>query len=327
MAREPSRAHCARPTSRSRAGPLLLETGRGAVGPSTSSIQSPKHAPFCAGPGVQSSCGVVMFKNDALAKCVFLPLSSYIDVPRALSTEVLGWTHRPDEMGVVPRAGHSVQVSALEKSEIVEIVDLVVQNAADWVVSGLLVDGAARYARPDLVEEFTACLRQSTETRGPIYVPRRGQVRLSGVMYVGQRASAKFYGCALGRVVEKRESTGLTGTWNGNKVTLPVNSEGWRGRRDTSVSLTHHVTEAPVLVQSLIIQDPHDWVVNDFRIDGRSQLLYPGDLPSEALQAPEQLNMHLDVALKKVEILVSYAGDQEFGSEFKGTIVGCCLNN
>jgi hypothetical protein len=93
------------------------------------------------------------------------------------------------------------------------------------------------------------------------------------------------------------------------------------------MSLTHHVTGAPVLVRSLAVQDPHDWVVNDFRIDGRSQLLYPGDLPSAALQAPERLGMHLDVARREVEILVSYDGDQEFGSEFRGTIVGCPLNN
>lgn len=66
------------------------------------------------------------------ARCVFLPLSSYIDAPRALSTEIFGWTHRPDEMAVVPWAGHPAQVigSAVKEVECVEIVDLVVQDAA-----------------------------------------------------------------------------------------------------------------------------------------------------------------------------------------------------
>lgn len=142
------------------------------------------------------------------ARCVFLPLSSYIDAPRALSTEIFGWTHRPDEMAVVPWAGHPAQVigSAVKEVECVEIVDLVVQDAADWVVSGLLVDGTSRYARPDLVEAFASRLRQSAEAHGPIRVQRRGQAGLAGVVYAGQRASAKFYGCALGRVVDTRGS-------------------------------------------------------------------------------------------------------------------------
>jgi hypothetical protein len=268
-------------------------------------------------------------QGDALAtRCVLLPLSSYLAVPRALSTEIFGWTHRPDEMAVVPWAEHPRQViGSAEEVECVEIVDLVVKDAADWVVSGLLVDGSSRYARPDLVETFAAHLRQSAEAHGPIRVPRRGQVGLAGVVYAGRRASAKFYGCALGRVVDTQGSARPFAAWDGDKVTLPVDSAGWRGRRDASMSLTHHVTGAPVLVRSLAVQDPHDWVVNDFRIDGRSQLLYPGDLPSAALQAPERLGMHLDVARREVEILVSYDGDQEFGSEFRGTIVGCPLNN
>jgi hypothetical protein len=271
---------------------------------------------------------VITFGDDVATRCVFLSLSSYVDVPRATRTEVFGWTHRPDEMAVVPWAGHPAQlIGSTEEVECVEIVDLVVQDAADWVVSGLLVDGASRHARPDLVEEFAAHLRQSAEAHGPIRVPRRGQVGLAGVVYAGRRASAKFYGCALGRVVETRGSARSFAAGDGDRVTLPVDSEGWRGRRGAGVSLTYHVTGAPVLVRSLVIQDPHDWVVNGLRIDGRSQLLYPGDLPSEALRAPGRLGMHLDVAHGEVEILVSYAGEQEFGPELRCTIVGCPLNN
>jgi hypothetical protein len=260
-------------------------------------------------------------------RCVFLPLSSYVDVPRALSTEIFGWTHRPDEMTVIPGRGTRRIRGAVEEVECVEIVDLVVQDAADWIVSGLLVDGESRYARPDLVETFAAHLRQSAEAHGPIRVPRRGQVGLAGVVYAGRRASAKFYGCALGRVVDTQGSERPFAAWDGDKVTLPVDSEGWRGRRGASVSLTHHVTGASVLVRSLVIQDPHDWVVNGLWIDGRSQLLYPGDLPSEALRAPGRLGMHLDVARREVEILVSYDGEQELGPELRCALVGCPLNN
>ena len=269
--------------------------------------------------------------NGLMTRGVFLPLSSYVDVPRATRTEVFGWTHRQDEMAVVvpiPWSGRATQIVGSAKDvERVEIVDLIVQDAADWVVSGLLIDGASRHTGPDVVETFAARLRQSAEAHGPIRVPRRGQVGLAGVVYAGRRASAKFYGCALGRVVDTQGSASPFAAWDGNRVALRVDSEGLPGLRGASISLTHHVTGAPVLVQSLVIEDPHDWVVNDLRIDGRSQLLYPGDLPSEALQAPERLGMYLDVAHREVEILISHIGDQEFGSEFRGTIVGCPLDN
>jgi hypothetical protein len=257
-------------------------------------------------------------------RCVFLPLSSYVDVRRATRTEVFGWTHRPDEMAVVPWSGRATQI---EEVECIEIIDLVVQDAADWIVSGFLIDGASRHIDPGVIEAFAARLRSRAEARGPIRVPRHGQVGLSGVVYAGRRASAKFYSCALGRVVDTQGSASPFAAWDGDKVTLPVDSEGWRGRRGAGVSLTHHVTGAPVLVRSLVIQDPHDWIVNDLRIDGRSQLLYPGDLPSEALQAPERLGMHLDVAHREVEILVSYDGEQELGPELRCALVGCPLNN
>ena len=264
-----------------------------------------------------------------MTRGVFLPLSSYVKVHRATRTEVFGWRHRPDEMTVVvPWSGHATQdIGGVKEVEGVEIVDLVIQDAADWVVSGLLVDGVSRYACPDLVEAFAGHLRQRAEGHGPLRVSRREQVGLTGVVYAGRRASAKFYGCALGRVIEAPGSASLFSAGDVDRVTISMNSDGWRGRRGASVSLTHHVTGAPVLVQSLVIQDTHDWVVNDFRIDGRSQLLYPGDLPSEALQALGRLGMHLDVAHREVEILVSYDGEQEVGSEFRGTIVGCPLDN
>ena len=39
------------------------------------------------------------FRSDVLTtRCVFLPLSSYVDVPRATQTEVFSWAHQPDKM-------------------------------------------------------------------------------------------------------------------------------------------------------------------------------------------------------------------------------------
>ena len=232
--------------------------------------------------------------------------------------------YRPNEMAVVPWSGH-VDERTAEEGENVEIVDLVVQDADDWVISGLLIDGLSRHTGPDIAETFAQRLRRDA----PIRVPQHAQVGLTGVVYAGRRSSAKFYGCILGRVANTRgPRAGFShGSWNGREVILPMDSKGWRGQRDTSVSLTHHVDGAPILVRSLVIRTPHDWIINNLRIDGRSQLLYPGDLPSEALLVPERLDMHLDVAHCEVEIMISYDGEQEPGPELRCTIVGCSLDN
>jgi hypothetical protein len=269
-----------------------------------------------------------------IGNCVFLPLSSYVDIPRMTRTEVFGWTHRPNEMAVVPWSDRATQVTRdiTEEAQCVEIVDLVIRDAFDWVASGLLVDGASRHACPGSgAEALTTRLRRDVEAREPILVSRHSQVGLTGVVYAGRRPSAKFYGCALGRVVDPEDPPAsllsTLSTRNGDEVPIPVDSEGWRGRRGAGAKMTHRIDGAPILVQSLVLQDPHDWAINDLRIDGRSLLLYPGDLPGEALQMSGRPGAHLGVACREVEILVSYYGDREIGSELRCTIVGRALDN
>jgi hypothetical protein len=206
----------------------------------------------------------------------------------------------------------------------VELVDLVVPDPDDWIVSGVLVGGVVIVSRPGTARELSTTLRRGIEDQAAIVVPRIGRVTLADVCYVGDGPAAVFRGCAICRYATREEIDG--------RVTSDsfVDMGGdWSPDGAESASVTHSfaLARTPFVVQSIAIESPRDWTVNDVAIDGRSQLAYPGDVPCEALLAPGALGMYLGVSYRDVQVSVSYVGGLARGPAFACSIVGRPVGN
>ena len=146
-----------------------------------------------------------------------------------------------------------------------------------------------------------------------------------GVMYVGRRESAEFWACLVGRASLGGDDAQVCGLWT---MRRDVSTSDRRVRPGVeSMLVTEHIAGPPVLVESIDVASPGDWVVHDVRIDGRSVFAntsrFAGvDVAGEALQEMGQLGMYLGTAREKVELLVSYVGGDEAGAAFQFTILG-----
>ena len=66
-----------------------------------------------------------------------------------------------------------------------------------------------------------------------------------------------------------------------------------------------------------------DWIVNDIKVDGRSQFCQAGDIPGEMFSAGAVDGfVSFDVATKEVTLNVTYIGKDPEGMPFYGSMVG-----
>ena len=209
----------------------------------------------------------------------------------------------------------------------VELVDLVVRDASDWVVSEVTVDSAPWIPwRLGTAEQLARCMRMDALWAWPEQrddssrVVPPGSVISMEVLYVGRRESAEFWGCLVGRAPLGGDDAPTCGPW---AMRLDVSTGERRSRpRVESMLVTEHLAGPPVRIESIDVVSPEDWVVNDLRIDGRSMFANTNDVAGEALREMGQLGMHLGVARDKVELLVSYVGDDEAGATFRCIVEG-----
>jgi hypothetical protein len=232
-------------------------------------------------------------------RCIPLPMPSYTSVERLTRATISTPIDRP-----------------------IELVDLIVRDAADWVVSDVYVDGVSWLPwRLGTAEKLAECMRAdalwilSGQDESPRVIPKDSSVSMS-VLYVGAQESATFWGCLVGRAPIGEDGTPARGD---QTMTIPVRQG--RPSHEGSMLVAEHLAGPPLLVESIVVVSP-DWVVHDLRIDGRSAFAKTGDIIGEALGEMAQLGMHLGIAREKIELLVSYVGEAEADAAFQCTIHG-----
>jgi hypothetical protein len=97
------------------------------------------------------------------------------------------------------------------------------------------------------------------------------------------------------------------------RLVLPMSSgKNVQTGSTTKIARKNH-GQAPFRPTRIVIGgSPCDWVINDIRIDGKSQLSQPGDLPGEAFAATAiDSFVSFDVVGvdREIEITVTYLGD------------------
>lgn len=233
-------------------------------------------------------------------RCVPLPMPSYTSVERLAQATVSTSIDRP-----------------------IELVDLVVRDAADWVIGDVSVNGVPWLPwNMGTAELLADCLRCGLR-RNPLYksrvIPQGSQVSMS-VLYVGPQESAAFWGCLVGRAPLGEDDAPARDDWN---MTLSTSTGDLRLRSgDGSALVTEYLLGPPVRIEAVTVASPQDWVIEDVLLDGRSVLARAGSFAGEALGEMGQLGMHLGVARERIELLVSYVGNDEGGAAFRCTIRG-----
>jgi hypothetical protein len=235
---------------------------------------------------------------------VLLPLWSGLNLPRGAVCEIRSPTSRR-----------------------FELVDLVVRDEHDWVISEILVDGLSQLRCLATASDLAADLRrdalrtrQDPVTCGPLpVVPEDSRITVVA-MYVGPCEVATFWACAIGRDLDddgqiQQESKGWPLT------TISVTSDQKVLLHGESAKVVKRLDE-PVLVQAIVMESPELWSVDDVRVDDRSWFAYSTSAPSEALSAASKLRMYLGLAREKIEVIASYVGPKEAGRELRFRIVG-----
>jgi hypothetical protein len=121
----------------------------------------------------------------------------------------------------------------------------------------------------------------------------------------------------------------------GHRHTLPLNNNGAMVKPGTSICMKVRGTRAALSPQYLFISragggNPHDWLVNDVSIDGRSQFpqcgALPGDMFSSSAIDP-YISWEMVPRFAEVAVTVSYIGTNPEGSQFWGSLTGVSLTD
>jgi hypothetical protein len=224
----------------------------------------------------------------------------------------------------------------------IEIADLIVRDGVDWVVSDLVVDGRRwpwHLWSLGTADQLAECLRRDclwtysdAGRMGDIHDVLEPGSRFSmSVLYVGDRERAAFQGCLVGRAPLNEDDLFVRRGLRPQLILFVSTHDRPRPRIPPGkpVLISEHLVGQPVLVESITLESPADWLVYDVLLDGKSTFdgkAITADLSmglvGEALEELGQLGLHLGVARDRIEIVVGYVGADPEGGVFRCSVRG-----
>jgi len=235
---------------------------------------------------------------------------------------------------VLPRQPTRVTVQA---KEAIDIERLFISGAgtaggpADWIVNDIEVDGRSQLALKDLSGAMfgtrgIAANRKATTAFSiqgfdPVEHDRDFTII---VTYIGPNPEGvPFFASAVGSPPPQRPTV------------LPIASKALLPPM-TKVTITARVQNAPFQMHLLEIDDGDtsggaaDWIIEDLRINGRSQFAQPGPIPGDMFSTTaieSFVAMEACEAGNAIEIDVNYRGQNESGASFTGRLEGTVVRD
>lgn len=196
-------------------------------------------------------------------------------------------------------------------------------GAADWVVNDIEIDGRSQLTQKDLPGALfggrgvAAAHRASTRLSLHAFDPVERDHEIAFVMsYVGPYPEGvPFFGVAVGRRPPQNPTVIPIVT----KSPLPI-------LQKTTISV--HVQSAPFQIDLIEINDRSggaDWIVNDLRINEKTQFHQSGDIPGDLFSTKaidSFIKLDVCAAGSKIEFDVTYIGLDERGGSFAANLEG-----
>jgi len=203
-------------------------------------------------------------------------------------------------------------------------------GAANWIVNDLEIDGRSQLSQKDLPGALFSGLRGVATGRGSTELMlsgfdtvERGSELALIVTYVGSHPEgAPFIGTALGSRPPQRPTVVAFTT----VTELPSM---------TATTISLRVENAPFQVSRLVIDDAGTpdgaaaWIVNDIRVNGKSQFAQTGDVPGDVFSAnmiDSFLSIETCPAGGLIEFIVTYIGF-DAGAVFTGRLEGTVVRD
>jgi len=232
----------------------------------------------------------------------------------------------------LPRAlpQQPTRATARAKEEAVDIDRIIISGvgtaagAADWIVNDIEVDGRSQLTLKNLPGALFA-------TRGVAAGPKATTTfSIEGfdpvehdhelaiiVTYVGQNPEgAPFFASAIGSPPPQRPTI------------VPIVS-GSRLPISTKMTIGVRIENAAFQMERLEIEDAWDWIVNDLRINGRTQFAQSGDIPGDMFDTvaiDAFLSLEECATGGEIEVDVTYIGAAE-DAIFKGRLEGTVIRD
>ena len=200
------------------------------------------------------------------------------------------------------------------------------EGAADWIVNDIEVDGRSQLALKNLsgamfsAHGVAAARRASTTLSVQGFDPvERDRELVIVVTYIGPNPEGvPFFASAVGSRPSQRPTV------------VPITTKGPLPPL-TKATITARIQNAPFQMYRLEIDDGDtaggaaDWIVEDLRINGRSQFAQPGPLPGDMFSTTA-----IDIFVKiepceagnAIEIDVNYVGLNDSGATFAARLEG-----
>lgn len=199
-------------------------------------------------------------------------------------------------------------------------------GAADWVVNDIEIDGQSQLTHKDLSGALfggngvAAAKHATTELSLEGFDPvERGRELVLVVTYVGPNPDgAPFFAAAVGSKPQQRPTIVPIAS----KSPLPPT---------TKATITARMQNAPFQMVRLEIGDEGapggaaDWIVEDLRVNGRSQFAQPGPIPGNMFSTTaidSFVKIETCEAGNAIEIDVNYIGLNESGAAFAAHLEG-----
>lgn len=194
-------------------------------------------------------------------------------------------------------------------------------GAADWIVNDLVIGGRSQFRHKDLPGFLFS-------TGGIGGVPRSSSaINFDGLDVVGQGQELKVVVSYVGPNPEGADFIGsVVGTEPKTAPTILPIATARAVKPKQTVKITARLVTAAFRPERLMIEGAaHDWVVNDLRVNGRSQFSQAGDVPGDMF-ATNSIDgfVSMDTCLigNPIEIVATYIGDKSEGERFVSTYEG-----
>ncbi len=220
----------------------------------------------------------------------------------------------PMTSGVKILPGTSAKITAQPQDDF-RIDGLFIEDAADWVVSDLLVDGQSQFVQVgDVPGSMFSGQAQGCGMRLAV-APAGSNVSVV-VTYVGFRDSREFRCLALGTL------PGDGPTPETSRLILPLSS-GVGVLPNKSAQITAK-PDRHFRPERLVIHNGQDWTVNEVKVGNRSQLLQSGDVPGSAFDASVTCALRMESVSPKTDLVlvVTYVGENPDGAPLWASMIG-----
>jgi hypothetical protein len=208
-------------------------------------------------------------------------------------------------------------------------------GASDWIVNDIEIDGRSQLKHKDLSgvlfghrgvatdEASTSRATTSMSLEGFDPVERDHELALV-VTYVGPNSQGSpFFAAAIGKKPPQRPTTVPIAS----KTPLPLLAK---------TTISARVQNAPFQVEHLKIDDGNtaggaaDWIVNDLRVNGRSQFVLSGDVPGDLFSTKAIdtfIKLEACEAGSAIELDMIYIGLNEDGAIFTAQLEGTVMRD